>query len=974
MNAHKDASPFRFAWLSLALLLTVVAGSGTLAQAQPKSDAANLTQSMSGTPVYAPWAYAFEDSGITSLVQVDLSSATWGDYDKDGDLDILVTGGYNAKVYRNDGANTFTDIGAGLTGVNFSAAAWGDYDKDGDLDILLTGAVTGYPNFDPVTKIYRNDGGTFTDIAAPLPNVRSGSVAWGDYDNDGDLDILLSGHSTSGRITGVYRNDGNGSFTDIGSNLERVEYSSGAWGDYDNDGDLDILLTGTSNSSYSTALYRNDGGTFVTVDVGLTQVANGSVAWGDYDDDGDLDILLTGQGGGNLSHIAQIYRNNDDGTFTDIGAGLRGVYDSSVAWGDYDNDGDLDILLSGFNDDSAPITRVYRNDSGDVFTDISAGLIDVEAGSVAWGDFDNDTDLDILLTGNRHWAPVTKIYRNTTIITNDAPAVPTGLTASVAETSAILSWNAVSDDYTPSAGLTYNVRVGTTSGGADVVAPQSLTATGYRQVPALGNVFQITTTQLKGLTLGKTYYWSVQAVDTALAGSPFALEASFVPRRPPLALSPGYNQTVFPGTVVTYTHILTNSSDITDTYQVQATNSLGWTIALASTDWPTATLTLPVIEVTPATTRTFVVRVAVPGTAIAGISASTSITTVSQAAPTIHVSIADTTVAKPLARSLALSPGYSQTAASGAVINYIHILTNTSNMTDTFQVRAINSLGWPITIASNGWYTSAPVLPLIDVSPYTTRTFVIGLAVPDGTLDGISSQTYITASVSTASVSITDTTVVESNYKLSYIYLPLIARRWPPVPDAPVLNSISNPYGIGSYQVTWGLAYLADTYTLQEDTSAAFSNPLTRYSGYGTSWSASNQAVGTYYYRVKASNSWGDSGWSNVQSVVVPPRPYEGNWLGTTSQGKPISFKVSGNSIIEIIVYYKVGACNVSFQCGGFGCGQITGNTFSYSDTGEYGSTSVQGTFASNSKSSGTTQTTIAGCGSVNVNWNAKKQ
>jgi uncharacterized repeat protein (TIGR01451 family) len=124
--------------------------------------------------------------------------------------------------------------------------------------------------------------------------------------------------------------------------------------------------------------------------------------------------------------------------------------------------------------------------------------------------------------------------------------------------------------------------------------------------------------------------------------------------------------------------------------------------------------------------------------------------------------------------------------------------------------------------------------------------------------------------------------VVGGGYK---VYLPLVVKRWPPIPDTPVLNAISNPDGDGSYSVSWNAAYLADTYTLQEDDNAAFTSPATAYTGSGTGWSASGKATGTYYYRVKATNSWGDSGWSNVQSVTVtPPQTdlYVQNDLGTT--------------------------------------------------------------------------------------------
>jgi hypothetical protein len=119
------------------------------------------------------------------------------------------------------------------------------------------------------------------------------------------------------------------------------------------------------------------------------------------------------------------------------------------------------------------------------------------------------------------------------------------------------------------------------------------------------------------------------------------------------------------------------------------------------------------------------------------------------------------------------------------------------------------------------------------------------------------------------------------------VFLPAVMNRWPSVPDTPVLNAISNPDGDGNYSVTWNAADLASTYTLQEDTNASFTNPTTRYSGSGTSWSASSKPAGTYYYRVKASNSWGDSGWSNVQQAIVSP-PGQGISGRVTYRGNPI--------------------------------------------------------------------------------------
>ena len=207
-------------------------------------------------------------------------------------------------------------------------------------------------------------------------------------------------------------------------------------------------------------------------------------------------------------------------------------------------------------------------------------------------------------------------------------------------------------------------------------------------------------------------------------------------------------------------------------------------------------------------------------------------------------------------------------------------------------------------------------------------------------------------------------------------YLPLVMRRWPPIPDTPVLNPISNPDGDGNYTVSWNPAYLADTYALQEDDNAAFSSPTTQYTGSGTSWDASGKATGTYYYRVKASNSWGDSGWSNVQSVIVQPPsgPTPGFWEGTyeefyvTPDGAYVDdfaiyvyvpecgyYKIthtpqepiSNNQFSFTGSFYADGTFSDSTHCSGQegldnfyipGCGYVSGGPWSYDATWQHGS------------------------------------
>ena len=463
-----------------------------------------------------------------ALADVDSSSCAWGDYDGDGDLDVLVTGWtvldeVVTEIYNND-AGTFVDADAGLEGVYWGAAEWGDYDNDGDLDVLLTG----YNAADaPLTEIYRNDGGTFTDVNAGLVDVLDSSAAWGDYDNDGDLDVAVMGFSMlDGLVTRVYRNTA-GTFTDIAAGLDGSSVGSLAWGDYDSDGDPDLLVTGLSVDQTAVSIvYQNDAGVFSEAGVGLVGIYAGTAAWGDYDADGDLDIVLAGYN--NFDEpTPRVYRN-DAGVFVDVLAALAEVADGAVAWGDADADGDLDILLTGWTTSDEPFTEVYRNDGGDSFTELDSGLEGVGNSSAAWGDYDGDDDLDLLLAGQTSLGDtVAKVYRNDVLEFNLAPLPPPGLSAGSAGLAATLSWNAATDDLTPPAGLTYNVRVGTTPGGGDVVSGMSLAADGTRLLPAWGNATHNLSHTFIAPATG-TYYWSVQAVDTSFVASAWADEQTVV--------------------------------------------------------------------------------------------------------------------------------------------------------------------------------------------------------------------------------------------------------------------------------------------------------------------------------------------------------------------------------------------------------------------------------------------------------------
>jgi len=412
-----------------------------------------------------------------------------------------------------------------LTGVRKGQLSFADYDRDGDLDLAITGEVTEYGT----TKIYQNDGnGTFSDSGIETIDVYNSGLAWGDYDNDGDLDLVVIGFRMgTGNTAKIYKNKGDGTFEDSGiTNLTAVAGGSVAWGDYDNDGDLDLVLSGEVDlANFICEIYENDYRNNSTnpfsIKESLTEVRNSYLAWGDYNNDGWLDIAICGES--TVGYVSEIWKNDGDGTFTktvDTNT-LTGVYNSSLAWGDYDNDGDLDLVVVGLTSGETPSSKIYGNsgDPGYTFSDAGQSLDNVDQGSVAWCDYDGDKDIDLALTGDSGSGVVTKIYKNAESANNlptppDSSQFQTTYNSTAKELT--ITWTSGSDTETdPATGLYYNFRIGSESGKDDLVAAR------YGS-PLLGNFISKSTSTVHTRTFSlyaKGYYWNVQAIDTGLGRS-----------------------------------------------------------------------------------------------------------------------------------------------------------------------------------------------------------------------------------------------------------------------------------------------------------------------------------------------------------------------------------------------------------------------------------------------------------------------
>lgn len=451
------------------------------------------------------------------------------DFDNDGDLDLVMTGQDNAynivgKVFENN-AGIFDDATSGIQGLYNSALSVADYDHDGLQDIIITGQ--GFNG--NATYLYKNAGNMLFQLADSTLYAAGadGDVAFGDYDNDGYADIALSGNWKSE----LYKNNTDGTFSLVAdAGLPDMNSSSICWGDYDNDGEKDLLMAGDDGSVIATIM-QNNNSHFTRIELaGIEGAIGGSARFGDHDLDGYLDIMITGKDV-NLSPVSFIYRNNADGTFSNAFAGFVGTALGPADWIDYDNDGDPDVMLSGQNAGCGNAsTRLYTNNSIGGYEEYPAGFAFVERACSTWGDYDNDGDSDLLLAGISGSA-TRVLYRNDVMTApfeqNTSPTVPSLTVPSVWDNIAVLNWDAASDTQTQSTAITYNVRVGTTPGGIDILSPEADPITGRLFIATHGNAASKTFLILTGLAPG-TYYYSVQAVDQGFKSSGFSQEQSFV--------------------------------------------------------------------------------------------------------------------------------------------------------------------------------------------------------------------------------------------------------------------------------------------------------------------------------------------------------------------------------------------------------------------------------------------------------------
>lgn len=514
----------------------------------------------------APVAPSFEMKTDVAFASEMTAAGTlaWADYNNDGLMDYFIVAGQgegpHVGLYRQETDGTFTNVTEEtdlfFAQLSVGAAAWIDYDNDGCLDLIVAGRMNGNEASTSMTYFFHNEGpsGNYNlvenyDIEDLLPQLSPDGqdckgilFAAADFDNDGWTDLLVSGYApfeTTMRYIGLFRNTQNGSF-ELMSNPEFIPMSGTTVyaADFNNDGLMDFVIGGYNDDmgdAGTPTVYLNDGDMTFTAVTGFGFGSHqGTLFPIDVNNDGKMDIIETGRSASTLSwdHVARVYINNGDGTsFTSLDETVTGLAgsNSSVGFGDINNDGWMDYMSIGWCNGS-PV-KLYLNNGDNTFTDATEVYPDAARardGDITFVDYNNDGKLDISLFGYRDgggdtpenptW-PNYLVVNTSTFAANAAPTAPQVTSVKQEGADVVLTWQAATDDTTPSEALRYNVYAKGNDGKIFCLSPADIN-TGFLKVNRTNALLNTLSYRFKGMNIND-YTFGVQAVDNSFCGSTF---------------------------------------------------------------------------------------------------------------------------------------------------------------------------------------------------------------------------------------------------------------------------------------------------------------------------------------------------------------------------------------------------------------------------------------------------------------------
>ncbi len=465
-------------------------------------------------------AQTFQETTVPFL-DFWFSSSAIVDIDNDGDKDVIISGAVDttsggpdttiAQVYINDGGtfslSTSFEIEKAL---HLGDMKLFDVNNDGLLDLVITGL-----SYDDIVNYklytYINTGNSF-ELQDDAIGKIFGSINYGDFDNNGSLDFITNGTQYiegTGfvNILDIYKNTA-GSFDKSVLLNEGSQNGNVHLVDFNNDNALDFVQIGVDvNYDPLFKIFINNEGQLEET-VSVESLGSGNIAIADFNADGFLDIVAQGSDE-NFDPVLKVFFNQGDFVFNELDLTPEATTNSSgaktIAIGDLNSDGYNDFLTIGQDDDYNGFTKIFifdpSNETFNVVTD-NTGLMNIGgSGYVILEDVDNDTQLDLLVSGFTDLAGdytgVTRLFKNLSTTANVNPEPPTVLNMEVEGEKLLFSWSGATDDKTPVEGLLYELRVGTSEGGSQIAKYVVNTPSWMLQLDEMP----------------ETIYWAVRSID-----------------------------------------------------------------------------------------------------------------------------------------------------------------------------------------------------------------------------------------------------------------------------------------------------------------------------------------------------------------------------------------------------------------------------------------------------------------------------